>query len=323
MKKTKTLITILIGICIMLSLPVFSYATNEELVIVEQSESEYIIYLKQYLNQEFEFAFSNNKEADTSTITFINSALDAPDATANNIAYVNADTITLFANPTYIWVKVNGEEKISAREIDLKDSITKTELENVGKTSTIISIKLDQKQTVNEVNEEGTKITETVGIVNVLNELKNGKYQLIKREYSEETDELFALAELIEKNEFTDSYTKIKASKEFTELYNKQYSELKEKDWKQVENSTIEQPVDALTGDQYILYIKDGNTYDVHFLTSYREYDEKYIQEEITQKLPYTYDDNTMLIALGIVVVAIIIVSIRIAVLKKKEMINK
>lgn len=323
MKKTNFLITMIIGIFVFFCMQVVSNAANENLSLVKQAENEYIIYLKEYLNNEFEFAFSNDEGANISTLTFNNSALDAPNDNANNIAYVNDATVTMFANPTYMWVKVNGEVKVTATEINLEDYITKNELENVGKTSTIIPINLGQKQIVNEIDENGTKKTETVGIVEVQKELVSGQYQLIKREYSEKTDKLFALAELIEKNEFTDVYTKIKSSKEFVELYNEQYSSLNAENWQTVEGLTIEQPIDAKTGDQYILWIKEENSQDIHFLTSYREYDEEYIQEEIKQKLPYTYDDNTMLIALGVVIIAILFVVIRIVILKKKEMMNK
>ena len=48
-------------------------------------------------------------------------------------------------------------------------------------------------------------------------------------------------------------------------------------------------------------------------------YDEV-VKEEVKTKLPHTYDNNTILIIFAIVVVAIVAVSIRIAVLKKKEM---
>lgn len=320
MKKTKILITLLTIVMFMLCMPLFSYGANEELVIVQKAENEYIIYLKQYLEKEFKFAFSNNSAEEVSNLTFDNSALDEAEDGANNIAYVNNSNIAMFSNPTYMWIEVDGKIEVSAREIDLSDNITKTELESVGTTSEIIPIKLEQEQTVNEVNEEGTKITETVGIVKVLKEINDGEYQLIRREFSEDTDNLFALAELIEKNEFTDIYTRIKASKEFYELSDELYGLLNSEDWEKIKELKIQQPIDAQTGDQYILWVKGDNIQDVHFLTSYREYEEEYIKEQVKTILPYTYDDNTILIALGIVLVAIILVSVRIAILKKKEM---
>lgn len=125
MKKSRILIAILIALICMLCIPVFSYATNEELVIIKETENEYIIYLKEYLKTEFEFAFSNDKDSNTDTLTFYDSALDAPEEEANNIAFVDSTTIAMFDNTTYMWIKVNGEIKIVAREIDLDDNITK------------------------------------------------------------------------------------------------------------------------------------------------------------------------------------------------------
>jgi len=320
MRKTKIIITLLIAIMCIISMPIKSNATNEELVIVKQTEEEYIIYLKQYLNQEFEFAYSNNSQEDEANLEFKPSALDSAEEGANNIAYVDNQTLSMFANPTYMWLKVKGEIKISAREINLQDNITKEKLEAVGTTSKIIPITLEQEQIVNEVNEEGTKITETVGVAKISEEITDGKYQIIKRKATENTEKLYALAELIEKNEFTDKYTGIKANKEYFELYNSEINNLKEENWKTVENSKIAQPIDAKTGDQYILYLKTGNLIDVHYLTSYREYDEQIVKEQITTLLPHTYDNNTILVALGIVILAIILVTARIIILKKKEM---
>ena len=318
MAKTKILITLLMVIVCILSIPTLSNATNEELVIVRDTTNQYIIYLKQYLNIKFEFAFSNDKDVDVTTLSFNESALDSQEDGANNIAYVESSNIAIFDNPTYMWVKVNGEVKVSAREIDLTDNITKAELDIVNTTSKVIPVVLEQKQIVNEENEEGTKITETIGVAKISENITDGEYQIVKRNATGDSDTLFKLAELIEKNEFTDSYTQIQASKEFFEICVKQLNDLKEENWKTIENSTIEQPKESETGDQYILYVKSGNTVDLHFLTSFREFKEEYIKEQVTTLLPHTYDNNTILIVLGIVVVAIILVSIRIVILKRK-----
>lgn len=316
--KFKFSLLIIIIMAIML-IPFSSYATNENLVVVKQNDEEYIIYISGFLEQEFEFAFSNNSAEEIENLTFISSAVDNPE-NENNIAYVDdSETIKMFTEKTFMWVKVNGEIKISAQEIEINDNITKAELASIEDVSKKMPIKLEQKQTVNEVNDEGTKITETVGIVTLLNAPIEGEYQLIERTSNDENDTLFALAELIEKNQFTDMYTKVKVSKEFIELCNEQYNSLLSEEWKVIEDSTIYQPNDTKTGDQYILWLRDGNLQDVHFLTSYREYDEEYIKEEVKTKLPYTYDSAATLIALGVVVVAIIGVSVRIVMLNKKE----
>ncbi len=321
--KLKILLMVVIIGIITVGMPIIAYGTNEDAVIVKQSESEYIIYLKAYLNQEFQFAFSNNKEADVATLAFVNSAVDSAQGT-NNIAYVNDDaTIALFANKTYMWVKVDGELKISGLEIDIKDNITKTELEDMSKVSTIIPVKLEEKDLeAKELTDAktGDKYIQTtrVGVAVLQKDISNAKYQLIEEKSSEDYENLYSLAELLQKNEFTDKYTKIKASKEFLNLATKLHSELKEEEWKTVDEKTVYQPENTKTGDKFILWLKGDRIEDVHFLESKME--ETPIYEKEKTKLPYTYDDNTILIAFAIVVVAIVAVSIRIAVLKKKEM---
>lgn len=326
--KSKIIFTVIMALMIILIMPLSIFAANEETIIVkditEEGEEKYIVYLKDYLNKEFEFAFSNDRTADVSTLTFSNSALDATGVGANNIAYVIVDSTnaSLFENTTYMWIKENGEIKIAAREINIADNITKQELENVGNTSKVMPIKLEQKVVEDTVSGEGLKKTTTVGIVTLAEEYKNSEYQLIQRPEQGANNDFFALAELIEKNEFTDSYTKIKASKKFIELYNQQYNSLEAQNWNNAEEGTILQPENTKTGDQYILWLKGTDTQDVHFLTSYREEEEEWVKEEIKTVLPYTYDSNALLIALGIVVVAIITVVIRIKCLKKKEMVK-
>ena len=315
MKNSKLkilLMAIIIGI-LTIGMPIIAYGTNESAVIVKQEDNSYIIYLKGYLDQEFKFAFSDDREVDETTLTFTNSAKDTVEGN-NNIAYSNAEIVA----KKYMFVKTDAKTEIF--EIDISDNITKAELESISTVSKIIPIKLEQEQIVNKVDENGTKITETVGVAKLVNELENGKYQLISRKSTTDNDNLFALAELLEKNQFTDKYTEIKASKEFFELADKLLGELKSEDWKTIENNTIKQPEEAQNGDQYILWLRGENENDVHFLTSFREESREFIEKEVKTILPYTYDNNTILIALAIVIIAIVIVAIRIVLLKKKEM---
>ena len=287
--KLKILLMIVIVGIFTVGMPIFTYAANENTVVVKQEDNSHIIYVKGYLDKEFQFAFSDNKDVAPADAEFENSAKDTVDG-ENNIAYA-----TNAVTEKYIWVKADA--KTECFEIDLNDNIAKTELEKLNTVSKEIPVELKQKLIVNKVNENGTKITETVGVA-----------------------KLFALAELLEKNKFTDKYTEIKANKEFFDLKAKLEAELKLEDWKQIENDTIRQPEEAETGDQYILWLKGDNKNDVHFLTSLRKYDEEVIEKEVKTILPYTYDNNTMLVVLAVVIVAIVIVAIRIVVLKKKEL---
>lgn len=318
--KNKFILMIVFIVAMLMLVPLSVNAANESLVIVKESTNKYIIYLKDYQNSKFEFAFSNNKNETESNLSYINSALDSTEVGANNIAYVDESTISLFENETYMWVKQDGQLKISATQVNIEDNILKEDLSKVGETSKIIPVKPEQKVVEDETTTEGLRKTTTVGIVKINSKEEKIQYQLIVRPEEGANNDLFALAELIEKNDFTDSYTKIKASKEFIELYNQQKSKLKNEDWETVKDLTVLQPEEAKNGEQYILWLKAENTEDAHFLTSYRAEDEKWVQEEIKTVLPYTYDDNIALIALAIVVVAIIIVSVRIALLNKKEL---
>lgn len=314
MKKSKIKILLMLVIIGMFTvgMPILAYGANENLAIVKQADNSYIIYVKGYLNKEFHFAFSNDKNADVATLTFIDSAKDTANG-ENNIAYAT-DAIT----EKYIFVKT--ADKTEVFEIDINDNISKENLESINNVSKKIPVTLEQELVVDKVNEEGTKITETVGVAKVANTFKNGEYQLSSRKSTDNNNKLFALAELLEKNEFTDKYTKIKASKEFVDLKEKLETELKNEEWKKIDNNSISQPAEAQTGDQYILWLRGENKTDVHFLTSLRAYKEEEIEKEVKTILPYTYDNNTMLVIFAIVVVAIVLVSVRIAILKKKEM---
>lgn len=315
MKKSKVkilLMVVIIGI-FTVGMPILAYGTNENLAIVEQADNSYIIYVKGYLNKEFQFAFSNDKNADIETLTFIDSAKDTANG-ENNIAYATS-TIA----EKYMFVKTADRTEVF--EININDNISKENLESINTVSKKIPVTLEQELIVNEVNAEGTKITETVGVAKLVNSLKNGEYQLSPRTSTTDNNTLFALAELLEKNEFTDKYTKIKASKEFFDLKEKLENELESnEDWNKIENNSIAQPSEAQTGDQYILWVRGENTSDVHFLTSLRVYDEEEVEKEVKTILPYTYDNNTILVVFAIIVVAIVIVAVRIAILKKKEM---
>lgn len=314
MKNSKLkilLMVVIIGI-FTVGMPILAYGANENAVVVKQENNSCIIYVKGYLDKEFQFAISDSKDVEPAETEFVSSAKDTANG-ENNIAYTTATT-----TGKYLWVKTDA--KVENFEIDLTDNILKSELENLNNVSKEIPVELKQEQIVNEVNESGTKITETVGVAKIVKSLSNGQYQLVPRKTTTDTENLFALAELLEKNKFTDKYTEIKANKEFLDLRTKLEAELKREDWKQIENDTIKQPEEAQTGDQYILWLKGDNENDVHFLTSLRKEDEEFIEKEIKTKLPYTYDNNTILVVLAIVVALIVIVAIRIVVLKKKEM---
>ena len=321
--KLKVVLAIAILALAVLIIPGICYAeegTNDGVVIVKTSTDRYLIYIKDYLDVDFKFALSTDG-TETPSI-FTNFAVDTVDA-QNHIAFSETGT------EEYLWVKVGDEIKISGRKIDLTDNITMAELEGIENISKTIEIEIGVSEPVetmmkDEATGDEYKKTVKVGTVKIITPISNGRYQLVKRLSNEKTNQFFALAELIEKNNFTDKYAVIKTAKEFTDLKAELRASLS--DWKDVVDATVKQPEDAEDGEQYILWLKEDESTvniameDVHFLTSVKEESIEKITEDVTTLLPKTYDDNTILFAFIAVVIAIVAVAIRISFLKKKEM---
>lgn len=321
--KSKLIISAIIFLLTIVAMQLSIYASNENVEIVKKSDTDYLIYVKDNLNKNFKFAFSNNQNEDKTSLTFKEAETDSTARNANKIAFVNSTTISMFENPTYMWVKDEHENYIiDGIQIELKQAIDNKELEDISKTTKKIPVDAEQtKTTKNEV--DGKTITTTVGKV-VLPETKgNYEYIIVKLPYSTEYENLVKLATKISKfNNETDMYTKIGVYKEFSELVN----ELKPNstsNWIKAKSNEIEQPEDAEDGTQYVLWIneKNGNSVkqDIQILTSQKEVSEEKIVETITTKLPVTYDNNTLLIVLAILILATIVVCIRIKSLSKKE----
>ena len=119
-------------------------------------------------------------------------------------------------------------------------------------------------------------------------------------------------------------YTKIKTYKAFERALDNVKQNIDFTKWKKTNNNSIEQSIDAKDGEQYILFLASEirgelKIEDVQFLTSTRKESEEKIMEKITTKLPITYDNNTLLIVLGILVVLTTVVFIRIRILNKKQ----
>ena len=321
--KLKVVLTIAILALAVIIISGICYAeegTNDGVVIVKTSTDRYLIYIKDYLDVDFKFALSTDG-TETPSI-FTNFAVDTVDA-QNHIAFSETGT------EEYLWVKVGDEIKISGRKIDLTDNITMAELEGIENISKTIEIEIGVSEPVetmmkDEATGDEYKKTVKVGTVKIITPISNGRYQLVKRLSNEKTNQFFALAELIEKNNFTDKYAVIKTAKEVTDLKAELRASLS--DWKDVVDATVKQPEDAEDGEQYILWLKEDERTvniameDVHFLTSVKEESIEKITEDVTTLLPKTYDDNTILFAFIAVVIAIVAVAIRISFLKKKEM---
>lgn len=307
MRKLKLKVIFLVGIfslILLLGLPV--NATNENIQLVKQSETDYLIYINGHLEETFEFAFSDNE---TEPTTFYAAATDEAEG-GNYIAYTNQ-----YTTGKYLWAKdAEGTYFAKGVELDLTVAIPENELTEIQNVTKKIPVDTAQVQ-VEEKTINGNKVTVTTGKVVFENE-GNYKYQIVKLPSTTEYNSLIDLAERISKiNSETDMYTKLGLYTEFNTLYNKLSSGLTDS-WITVENQEILQPEDAKNGDKYVLWINDETVTDAQFLTS--KYVEEKVVEKITTKLPVTYDNNTLLIVLAILIFAIVVVSIRIKSLKKE-----
>ena len=320
-KKQVILIAILF-FAVLITIQTSVLGTNDNIEMLKKQSGDYLIYIKDNLNSDFEFAFSNNKDTNKADLVFKDSETDSTGENANKIAFVNSSNISIFDNKTYMWAKEKNTENyiLEGIEIDLNEAIHEYDLEVLTNITKNVNTKIEQETTQKE--EDGKKITTTVGKVTLPQEYS---YILLKAEDSNENQKLFDIATKISKfNQTIDMYTKIKTYKAFAEALDNVERNVDFTKWEKSKNNSIEQPVDAKDGEQYILFL--GNEIrgelkieDVQFLTSTRKESEEKIIEKITTKLPITYDNNTLLIVLLVLIVLSIAVFIRIKVLSKKQ----
>lgn len=309
MQNLKGKILFLVGIfslILLLGLPV--NAANENIKLVQQSETDYLIYIDGHLGETFGFAFSDEAEEPAA---YLEAATDSNEG-GNYIAYINEYTTT----SKYLWAIDEEGCFVEGVELDLSEAIPAEELTSIQEVTKKIAVDTDQVQ-VEEKTVNGNTVTVTTGKV-VFEDEGDYEYQIVKLPNTTEYNTLMDLAERISKiNSETDMYSKLVLYTQFNTLYNKLSSELVEADWQEVAGQEILQPEDTENGEKYVLWIREGNVIDAQFLTS--KYDEEKVIEKITTRLPVTYDNNTLLVVLAILVVAIVVVSIRIKSLKKED----
>lgn len=322
MIKTKSKFAIsLLVVLSLITMQLTVFATNEKIEMVKKDTNEYLIYVKDTLESEFKFAFSNNINENKTNLVFLNSALDSTEDNANNIAYINDLTLPMFGSKTYMWVKDTTDNYIlEGVEVDITDAITEAELDVVDNVTKNISVDVSKTNTTETIQGD-KKIITTVGKVVIKNE---GKYEYIlsKADATDELQNLTNLANKISKfNANTDMYTKVLTYREFLEEIKDVSNSYANDDWKAVTGNEIEQPETAKDKEKYVLLLKnvDTNEQDIQFLTSIREESIEKIVEKVTTKLPVTYDDNTLLIILAVLVTLAVLTSVRIRVLNKKQ----
>ena len=327
MKKTISKLIVLI-IAFLLSIVIMQisvYATNENIEILEKANGDYLIYIKDNLNNDFEFAFSNVANADKNSLSYMDSETDGTGENASKVAYVNSVTKKLFNQPTYMWVRIGTNYILEGVQVDLSKAMHEYDLQYAASLTKEIEVDTTKTNTVKETI-DGKEITTTVGkvVLTNINENANYSYILVKLPNSQEYNKLMDLATRVSKfNSTTNMYTRINIYNEFLNTFNNLIPSDTD-NWINVQENEILQPEDAEDGEQYILWIRESQNnqttkLDIQFLTSHKQYSEEKIIETITTKLPITYDNNTLLIVLAILILVSIVVCIRIKTLKNKE----
>ena len=314
--KTKLTVSIIIAI-LFISILGMIYTVNganENIQIIKKSGNEYLIYISEHMDSQFEFAFSNDQGADKETLGYKSSILDST-SEKNNVAYIdNSLYTTYFSGKTYFWARdLSGKYFAEKVEVDLSKAIEESNVNLINNLTKIIKVDTKNTITTSEVVNE-VKVTKTVGKVDVLEE-GTTYYQLVKLPASEEYNEFMKTAEKIANDKIENNmYAKLEVENKFSNYYNRLVPDIDDANWIKVNNNTILQPEESHNGEQYILWLKTENNrenkIDVQFLTCFEDYKPEVISEKITTKLPVTYDNPILFIILAVLVVAFVVVLI-------------
>ena len=324
--KLKWFVTIIIILAITLGIQSMVLATNEEIQILKKSDSEFILYLKNHMESEFEFSFSNDQPEDVvkENLRYRKSGTDSIED-GNHIVYIDSELYTTyFSKPTYLWARtLSGEYFVEGIEIDLNDFVTDEDVEFINNMTEVIEV--DTTNTlVTEEEIDDVKITRTIGKIDIKEE-GTTYYQIVNLPASEEYNEFMEIAETIANNQIPSGfYERLEITNEFMKLYNQLVPAIEDANWIEVTDNTILQPEDSEEGEQYIVWLKneqegEETKIDVQFMTSFEDYKQEVINEQITTKLPVTYDNPILFILLAVLVILfIVLLGIRAIINRKK-----
>lgn len=301
----KLMLSILLIIVIITLLQNFSLAKSENIQILKKSEKEYIIYIQNLLNNKFKFAFANQKDENESNLKFYDSALDTPE-NGNNIAYIDEDIYNTYFNgkaETFLWI--DGTE-VKAEKIDLSDALTEEIIQEFNNITKKIPVKFGQLHLVPEIVNE-VKITRSMGTINFEDSSQaQYSYKILKVTSGSKEEELINLAIEMNKLENKNIYDKLLVYSKFKKVY----EEVKPKNgWEAVENNTIKQPQDSKKGEQYLVWIQNGQVVDLQIMTCDAKYTPEYetkkiIEKEVT-KLPVTGESIALYVTSAILIILI------------------
>ena len=237
--STKLLTTIAIFLFVAI-IPIAVFAANENVSVVSEinneSKIEYIIYIKDYTDQNFKYAFTTNANPEEMDLSYINSISDLGE---NQVAFLDIATyeeLSEQSSTIYMWAKDESENLIlNGIQLDLNQALSEEEIDNVETLTKRIEVKIAETQedatTVRNENIDGVDEVANVGYVEILDDDKKATYyyERTKLPDAEKYNQLMVLAEKIN-NEYDemDMYEKVQFGTEFNELYSKVINEAKE-----------------------------------------------------------------------------------------------
>ena len=317
--------------------PIVVLATNENVSVVNTQENEYMIYIKDYTDKNFKYAFTNNANPNKMELSYINSISDLG---GNQGAFLDAETYEKLKNqPIYMWAKDEKENLIlDGVQIEFENSLTKENINIIENTTKRIAVEIstskentESTDPVRNENIDGVKEISKAGYVKITDS-KDATYyyQRVKTTDSADYAKLVELAEKLNKEyDGMDMYQKVQENEQFYSLYSKLINEA---NWQEVENMEVKQPESTEqsngVGDKYIVFLKkvakDGETTtDAQFLQEYYDYEPNAVKEQVktqeTTRLPITYDSIALIVILAVVIIALLVVFIRMKRLNKKD----
>ena len=319
LKLTSMILIILLALSIMPT--AVRAADNTEGVILEKTDGEKVVYIKDMDATEFKYAFSNDDNE--SSVTYVTALKDS------NNEYV----ALLEKDQTYNYMFIKNGENTSKIELDTLEKITEEEIKEVEKLTTIINVSTDESES-KVSNNDGTTVTTTTGKI-VIKDKGDYQYQLLEvvdkngstKTLNETAVELYN--QLSELNNASKMYDKLIAEVKIRDDFEKL---LKDAEWEDAENSEIIQPKDSQEGEKFVVLIRevDGDDTvreDVQFMTCGRKDDEgvEVTEKETTKKvekktaLPVTGENLVLYVVFGIIILAIIILVIRMKKAKNNE----
>ena len=150
-KISAKLLSVLAIILFIAVMPIVVLATNENVSVVSTENSvgaqEYIIYINNYTDKNFKYAFSNNANPGIMDLVYVNSTTDLGE---NQVAFLDAETYEKLSDSNktiYMWAKDENENLIlDGIQLDFQNSITKENMKKIESLTNLIKVEIADSQ---------------------------------------------------------------------------------------------------------------------------------------------------------------------------------